>query len=94
MTQCLVRWTPSIHRDRHGEKNDHVLVESLWTWRIKTVKKPPAKDIQAMIKDTYYDQDKSCPKATLCELSSQTRSANNYKNLGTLRAWTIINNNK
>ena len=61
MTQCRVRWAPSIHRDRHGEKNDHALVESLWTWRIKTVKQPPAKDFQALLKETRDDQGNICP---------------------------------
>ena len=36
--KARVRWAPSIHRDQHGEKNDHGLVESTWKWRIRSPK--------------------------------------------------------
>ena len=35
---CRTRWGPSMHRDLHGEKNDHALLECVWNWRIRTEK--------------------------------------------------------
>ena len=39
-----VRWAPSMHRDLHGEKNDHGLVASKWKWRIRSPKAKTSKD--------------------------------------------------
>ena len=44
-----VRWAPSIHRDIHGDKNDHALVSSTWTWRIRSPKKIPDKDFNVLL---------------------------------------------
>ena len=41
-----------MHRDLHGEKNDHALVECRWKWRIRAVKPQPAKDF-----DCIYAQE-------------------------------------
>ena len=48
VTQCRAKWGPSIHRDRHGEKNDHALVECQWKWRIRNNKPRPCKDFEAV----------------------------------------------
>ena len=54
VTSCKVRWAPAIHRNTHGEKDDHGLLESVWKWRIRNVKQAPAKDfskLTAVLKD-------------------------------------------
>ena len=38
---------PAIHRDIHGERNDHALVECNWKWRIRT-KTQPCKDLNCL----------------------------------------------
>ena len=48
VTQCRTKWGPSIHRDRHGEKNDHALVECRWKWRIRKNKPSPCRDFAAV----------------------------------------------
>ena len=50
---CTVKWAPSIHRDSHGEKNDHELVESVWKWRIRSPKPEAAKDFSVLLDETY-----------------------------------------
>ena len=37
-----------MHRDLHGEKNDHALVECKWTWRIRTKKTQACKDFDCL----------------------------------------------
>ena len=41
---CKVKWRPSMHRDRHGHRNDHGLVECSWKWRIRATKRTTVKD--------------------------------------------------
>ena len=53
VTDCKPRWGPAIHRDLHGEKNDHALVECTWSWRIRTVKPRTRKDF-----DCLYTQER------------------------------------
>ena len=48
VTNCRTRWGPSIHRDIHGERNDHALVECNWKWRIRTIKSQPRKDLNCL----------------------------------------------
>ena len=45
---CRTRWGPSMHRDLHGEKNDHALLECVWQWRIRTVKPRVRKDFACL----------------------------------------------
>jgi hypothetical protein len=51
VTQCRPKWGPSKHRDLHGHKNDHALVECTWRWRLKAVRPQPVKDY-----DCLYEQ--------------------------------------
>ena len=51
VTQCRPKWGPSKHRDLHGHKNDHALVECTWRWRLKTVRSQSVKDY-----DYLYEQ--------------------------------------
>ena len=55
------KWGPAIHRDLHGEKNDHALVECLWKWRIRTVKPQPAKDFEPLYAQKYSATGKLLP---------------------------------
>lgn len=41
---CRTRWQPAMHRDIHGEKNDHTLVECIWKWRMRVTKSKRSKD--------------------------------------------------
>ena len=45
---CRPRWGPAMHRDRHGHKNDHALVECTWRWRLKSHKKIWTKDFNPL----------------------------------------------
>ena len=45
---CRAKWGPAIHRDLHGEKNDHALVECIWTWRIRTKKTRARRDFSCL----------------------------------------------
>ena len=35
VTSCRPKWGPAMHRDLHGHKNDHALVECVWRWRMR-----------------------------------------------------------
>ena len=48
VTNCRTRWGPAIHRDIHGERNDHALVQCNWNWRIRTIKTQPCKDLNCL----------------------------------------------
>ena len=37
-----------MHRDLHGEKNDHALVECVWSWRIRSVKPRARRDFACL----------------------------------------------
>ena len=61
---CRTRWGPSIHRDLHGENNDHALLECVWKWRIRNVKTRTRKDFSCLYtqkRDTHGN-----PKKTVC----------------------------
>ena len=49
------KWGPAMHRDLHGEKNDHALVECRWKWRIRTVKTQPSKDFNCLYEQQFDD---------------------------------------
>ena len=53
VVNCSTRWQPSIHRDIHGEKNDHALVQCTWKWRIRTIKPKLCRDLHCL-----YTQEK------------------------------------
>ena len=53
VVNCRTRWQPSIHRDIHGEKNDHALVQCTWKWRIRTIKSKQCRDL-----DCLFTQEK------------------------------------
>ena len=61
---CRTRWGPSIHRDLHGEKNDHALVECIWNWRIHTEKPRPRRDFACLY--TQERDRRGQPKKTGC----------------------------
>ena len=44
ITSCEPKWGPAIHRDIHGERNDHALVECKWKWRLRVTKQKECKD--------------------------------------------------
>ena len=48
VTQCRPRWEPSIHRNIHGHRNDHALVECIWRWRIRAEKSVEVKDFSPL----------------------------------------------
>ena len=48
VTNCRVRWEPSIHRNTHGVKADHALLECTWKWRIRTYKPQPVRDFSVL----------------------------------------------
>ena len=56
-----------MHRDLHGEKNDHALVDCQWKWRIRTVKPKLAKDFNCL-----YDK-KSVRKAFEAAVATKLR---------------------
>ena len=51
--QCKPLWGPSIHRDRHGFKNDHALVKCTWKWRLRFKKTKPVKDVSCLYEKKY-----------------------------------------
>ena len=48
--QCRPRWGPSRHRNRHGQRDDHTLLEWKWKWRLRTVKANPVRDYTPLYK--------------------------------------------
>ena len=50
VVNCSTRWQPSIHRDIHGEKNDHALVQCTWKRRIRVVKPKLRRDLDCLSK--------------------------------------------
>ena len=59
VTDCKVDWAPAQHRDLHGERNDHAMVISKWTWRVRTVKGEPQKDFDVLIPNATNGHDKA-----------------------------------
>ena len=53
---CKVRWAPAIHRNIHGEKDDHTLLESVWKWRIRNAKEIPTKDFDKLTEEVKDEQ--------------------------------------
>ena len=64
VSSCKSKWKPAMHRDLHGDKNDHALVECKWTWRIRNVKTQACKDFDCLFTRTC-DQAGN-PTATGC----------------------------
>ena len=52
ITSCKAKWAPSIRRSIHGEKSDHALVECVWRWRLRVVKKQIPKDYRCLYEKT------------------------------------------
>ena len=52
---CTTKWAPSMHRDLHGEKNDHALVESKWKWRIRSPQPVLSKDFNVLLQHSLDD---------------------------------------
>ena len=67
ISNCRVRWGPSIHRDIHGNKNDHGLVESTWRWRIRSVQPVPAKDFGVLSNTVLDDEGPPQPSPELTQ---------------------------
>ena len=77
---CRTRWAPSIHRDLHGEKNDHALLECVWKWRIRNVKTRARKDFSCL-----YTQERDAhdnPKKTVCMLKFEATVESKLTELG------------
>ena len=63
--KCSVNWAPSRHRNLHGDKDDHGLLASTWTWRIRCVKQTSIKDFGKLTEIKLDDDGKPLPNATL-----------------------------
>ena len=68
-----VRWAPAMHRDLHGEKADHGLVETKWKWRITSVKSKPAKDF-SKLEPTTDPQGNITASEHLAKFSASVKS--------------------
>ena len=53
VANCCAKWGPSMHRDPHGEKNDHALVACTWKWRIRMSKRKQGKDYAKLFEQPY-----------------------------------------
>ena len=58
---CRPRWGPEIHRDIHGHRNDHALVECKWRWRLRTNKREPIKDYSPLYLYESHTDEKGRP---------------------------------
>ena len=67
---CKPKWGPSIHRDLHGERNDHALVECVWAWRIRVKKTQARRDYSSLYKQEADGQGKPVANPTLVEFEA------------------------
>lgn len=70
VTNCKPRWGPAIHRDIHGERNDHALVECSWKWRIKMQKSKPSKDFECLYASHVDDQGAPVENPTMVKFEA------------------------
>ena len=73
MQSSEVRWAPSMHRDLHGEKNDHGLVASKWKWRIRSPKAKTSKDFSVLTRKTYDEAGNQIKNKYLAAFSQTVR---------------------
>ena len=67
ITSCGPRWEPAIHRDLHGERNDHALVACKWTWRIRTKKNRTCKDFNCLYTQERDKYGNPKPNEHMCK---------------------------
>ena len=66
--QCRPKWGPSMHRNKHGQRDDHALVECSWKWRLRKVKTRPTRDFSVLYADKCTDvAGNTTPNTTLTE---------------------------
>ena len=68
MNKFEVRWAPSKHRSLHGDQEDHGLLVSFWTWRIRSVKVKPVKDFSVLKDPVVTETFDQAVEPKLCEL--------------------------
>ena len=74
VTSCSVSWAPSIHRNLHGEKDDHALLHTKWKWRIHSPKTRIVKDFTALTKVWRDEQGNLIANPTLNAFSAVVES--------------------
>ena len=62
---CRSRWGPAMHRDLHGERNDHALVECTWRWRIRQITRTPSKDFACLYRESTDEEGRTIPNEKL-----------------------------
>jgi hypothetical protein len=67
VVHCKPKWGPSIHRDLHGERNDHALVECQWKWRIRSTRSTPCKDYECLYAQHYDSEGNPCENPVMCK---------------------------
>ena len=65
VVNCRTRWQPAIHRDIHGERNDHALVHCIWKWRLRVTKSKPCKDLNYLFSQKKDEHGNPVSKARM-----------------------------
>ena len=54
-----------MHRNLHGERNDHALLECTWRWRIRQIARTPCKDYDCLYIESKDEQGRPIPNEKL-----------------------------
>ena len=74
VTQCRPRWEPSRHRDLHGHRNDHALLECIWKWRLRVEKSSVVKDFSPLYVQKTDKQGNHVENKTLSSFEKAVQS--------------------